>query len=132
LRVLVCLIAACAAHVNGAKLASPSAFLKQKGPLPKQHTPAVLQKVADAPAASTPAADAPTPAVPEPPSFFWYNNVTLVSQFEYPETDLGIWDETARRRYWVVMDGSQKTSTWVKPTDMSWVASLVRGKSVAP
>ena len=52
---------------------------------------------------------------------FWYNNVTLVSQYAYPETDLGLFDAVHQRKYWVSLgeDGA-KTSTWSKPNELDW------------
>jgi hypothetical protein len=65
-----------------------------------------------------PSGAAPAPATVA--SHFWYNNVTHVSQYEVPESDLGVFDEIAKHMYWVVTVGGVKTSTWTKPSEVDW------------
>lgn len=52
---------------------------------------------------------------------FWFNNVTFVSQYELPEEDVGVFDTTHQRQYWVeIDDNGTKTPTWTKPAALDW------------
>lgn len=67
------------------------------------------------------------PALSPQPSdginYFWYNNVTFVSQYNHPEEDIGVFDEAHKRTYWVVKSATGQTrTTWDKPAELDWHA----------
>jgi hypothetical protein len=55
-----------------------------------------------------------------PSTYFWYNNVTLKSQYARPEEDLGLFDENFKQSYWVVEVDGKKVATWEKPSALDW------------